>query len=771
VTSMDIIKDKTSPSFIAHVRAIDKAEQSVYYAHSGKLEDLSDGQTLIAHLSKVSEIAEQNARWFGANELAKYAGLLHDLGKYCPEFRSRLQGGKIRVDHATAGAQVASVRWQLMGKLLAYCIAGHHAGLANGIDEGQKRSTLDDRLKLKPGKDIPHLDLIWEQEIKLPTQLIPPALKPHKAWQGFQLAFLTRMIFSCLIDADRKDTNSYYLQLEGKRNTEHVYPSLANLSKQLNVTLEKKQKGIAQPPEEINILRQNILEYSRKQAELPPGLFSLTVPTGGGKTYTSMAFALDHAIAHQMRRIIYVIPFTSIIEQNAKVFREAFGDLANAVIEHHSAFDDTQLPNDNARDTLKRAMESWDAPIIVTTSVQFFESLFADRPSKCRKLHNIAGSVIILDEAQTLPLKLLYPIMAAIDELALNYKCSIVLCTATQPALKDRHLYNGFKNVREIAPDPVALFAQLKRVTVKNIGEQTDEQLINYLQEKEQVLIIVNNRRHARSLYERMKNLDLEGATHLTTLMCAKHRTQILEKVRGNLLQGKPCRLVSTSLIEAGVDVDFPCVLRAEAGLDSIAQAAGRCNREGKRESKDSEVLIFQSPDWRAPPELEQLAGNMREVMRNHSGDLLSPEALTCYFNAVYWSKGDELDKKKILETHKNHCRHLSFPFQNIARDFCMIETRLKPVIIELDDKAEKLVRDLEFAENVGEIAHQLQVYLVQIPKTGFDELLKVGAIKPIKPEKFGDQFWRLIDTDLYDGEAGLSWDNPVFMEAEKTII
>ncbi|MCQ8127549.1 CRISPR-associated helicase Cas3' [Methylomonas rivi] len=749
-------------------------DQTVYYAHSGALEDLSDGQTLFDHLSEVSEIARQNAQWFGAEELAMYAGLLHDLGKYCPEFLRRLQGGKIRVDHATAGAKIANERWQQMGKLLAYCIAGHHAGLANGIDEGQQRSTLDERLKLKFGEDIPHLDPVWQQEIKLPTHLTPPALKLHKIWPGFQLAFFTRMIFSCLIDADRRDTNNYYRRLEGKGNAESNYPPLSALRERFNTKLEKIQQNLAtQPPKSINQLRQRILDHSRKQAQLPPGLFSLTVPTGGGKTYTSMAFALDHAIAHQLRRIIYVIPFTSIIEQNAKVFREAFGDdLAYAITEHHSAFDDTKLPNNDARDTLKRAMESWDAPVIVTTAVQFFESLFADRPSQCRKLHNIAGSVIILDEAQTLPLKLLRPIMAAIDELALNYRCSVVLCTATQPALKKAEGFiNGFENVREISPDPLALFTELERVTVKNIGEQTDEQLLTHLQEKEQVLVIVNNRRHARSLYDSMKKLKLEGATHLTTLMCAKHRSQILEKVREDLLNGNPCRLVSTSLIEAGVDVDFPCVLRAEAGLDSIAQAAGRCNREGKREPKDSEVLIFQSPDWRAPPELEQLAGNMREVMRNHNGNLLSPGALTSYFNAVYWSKGDELDKKKILEAHNNHCRKLSFPFQNIARDFRMIETRLKPVIIAFDDNATKLLQDLEYTENVGGIARQLQVYLVQIPEYAFKELLKVGAIESIQPEKFGDQFWRLIDSDLYDKkEAGLSWDNPYFIQSENGV-
>lgn len=755
--------------------SIPQSNQAVYYAHSGNLEDLSDGQTLLAHLSKVSEMAGQNAQWFGAQELAKYAGLLHDLGKYCPEFRKRLQGGKIRVDHATAGAKVAVERWQLTGKLLAYCIAGHHAGLANGVDEGQKRSTLNERLKLKPGKDIPHLDPIWEQEIKLPEQLTPPIFNPpHKAWPGFQCAFLTRMIFSCLIDADRKDTNNYYLRLEGKDNADRIQPSLSDLRERFNAKLEDIQQELAtKPPKSINQLRQHILDHSRKQAQLIPGLFTLTVPTGGGKTYTSMAFALDHAIAHQkrqMRRIIYVIPFTSIIEQNAKVFREAFGDLADSVLEHHSAFDNTKLPDNNARDTLKRAMESWDAPVIVTTAVQFFESLFADRTSQCRKLHNIAGSVIILDEAQTLPLKLLYPIMAALNELALNYRCSIILCTATQPALTAEHLHNGFEDVREIAPNPPALFAELERVTIKAIGVQTDEQLLTHLREKEQVLIIVNNRRHARSLYDNMKKLKLEGATHLTTLMCAKHRSQILEKVREDLMLGKPCRVISTSLIEAGVDVDFPCVLRAEAGLDSIAQAAGRCNREGKRERNDSEVLVFQS-SWSAPPELAQLTGNMREVLRNHNGNILLPDALTSYFNFVYKAKGDELDKKKILQKHNDHCRNLSFPFQNIARDFRMIETVLKPVIIEFDDKAEKLVRDLEFAENASGIARQLQVYLVQIPEHGFKELLNAGAIKPIRPEKFGDQFWRLIDSGLYDKEAaGLSWDNPYFIQSENGV-
>ena len=259
-----------------HIMSIQQSNQAVYYARSGKLEDLSDGQTLLDHLSKVSEIAEQNGQWFGAKEFAKYAGLLHDLGKFCPEFRRRLQGGKIRVDHATAGAQVATERWQLMGKLLAYCIAGHHTGLANGIDEGEQRSNLDVRLKLEPGKDIPYLDPIWEHEIKLPVQLTPPALKPHKIWPGFQFAFFTRMIFSCLVDADRKDTNNYYLQLEGKENADKTYPLLSALRDQFNIKLEEIQQTLAtKPHKSINSLRQHILDHSRNKHNYPLVCFPL----------------------------------------------------------------------------------------------------------------------------------------------------------------------------------------------------------------------------------------------------------------------------------------------------------------------------------------------------------------------------------------------------------------------------------------------------------------------------------------------------------------
>ena len=508
-----------------------------------------------------------------------------------------------------------------------------------------------------------------------------------------------------------------------------------------------------------------------EQAAQPQGLFTLTVPTGGGKTFTSMAFALEHAKRHGMRRVIYVIPFTSIIEQNAAEFRKAFGELGEqAVLEHHSTFDDGKLQNEATKDKLRLASENWDAPIVVTTAVQFFESLFADRSSRCRKLHNIAGSVIILDEAQMLPLNLLLPIMQAIKELAQNYRCSVVMCTATQPAVQaENGFYRGFENVREIAPKPTALFDKLRRTTVQYIGTQTDVDLLTKLAEQQQMLVIVNNRRHARSLYDQAKHLD--GTFHLTTLMCAKHRSQKLDEIRGRLKSGEPCRVIATSLIEAGVDVDFPLVMRAEAGLDSVAQAAGRCNREGKRPSENSFVWIFAPEEqWKAPPELATQAAVMRLTANSFSDDLLSTQAVTAYFAELYQLKGSELDNKKILKMHNDAGQSLDFPFQTIADKFRMIESHMQPLIIPFDVEAENLISSLHHADHIGGLLRKLQPYTVQIPEKALAALYKAGRIEPINEKNFGKQFYTLIGLDLYDDVAGLSWEDTEFLKGESLV-
>ncbi|VAW86975.1 CRISPR-associated helicase Cas3 [hydrothermal vent metagenome] len=324
----------------------------VYYAHSGDKTDKSDWQLLSDHLKQVGKIAAENSRYFDAKALAEIAGLLHDVGKYTEGFQSRLEGG-VRVDHATAGAKIAFEKWDRLGKVISYIVAGHHAGLANGIDSGENRSTLHDRLQ----KAVPELDAIWKEDITLPDQLVFPSFEMTEKFEGFQIAFLIRMLFSCLVDADFIDTEIFYAKLKGEKKSRGNHPPLHKLQKALDKYLEelKRKVSVSHSPSKVNNLRQKVLDFSRKQALLPSGVFSLTVPTGGGKTLTSMAFALDHAIAHKLRRIIYVIPFTSIIEQNANVFREVFKELGeDIVLEHHSAFDDKKFDGrEETKDKLK----------------------------------------------------------------------------------------------------------------------------------------------------------------------------------------------------------------------------------------------------------------------------------------------------------------------------------------------------------------------------------------------------------------------------------
>ncbi|MBK8211457.1 MAG: CRISPR-associated endonuclease Cas3'' [Rhodospirillales bacterium] len=599
-----------------------------WYAHSHERLPAEQWHLLCDHLGAVGEQAGIWAKQFGAESMGRAAGLLHDVGKYSSPFQARLKGAPRRVDHSTAGAIIAENRYRTgrhpIGRLIAAAIAGHHAGLADGRGFGE-RTSLDERLKQTLGSDLPALESAWQSEITLPQRLdsLPikkysnPAIANQRC--GFQLAFLVRMLFSCLVDADYLDTEAWFAAIDSGPPPRGGWPSLA----QLKAALDGHLAGFAGRTSEVDTARADVLEACRAAAALAPGLFSLTVPTGGGKTLSGLAFALDHAVRWQLDRVIYVAPFTSVIEQNAGAFRRALAPYGGAVLEHHSAFTDDAISKERKREggeggpeaagKLKLAMENWDAPVVATTAVQFFESLFAAAPSRCRKLHNIARSVVILDEAQTLPLPLLRPCIAAIDELARNYGTTLVLCTATQPAIEDHperppdaSFKGGLRDVRAIVPKTQrdALFRRLSRVRFERLGELGDDVLASMLRDREQVLCIVNTRGHARALFEALRGEP--GAGHLSTWMFAAHRTRVLAGIRDDLTNGRPCRVVSTSLVEAGVDVDFPCVFRAEAGLDSIAQAAGRCNREGRRPMEESVVAIFRAAGAKAPLEIRQ---------------------------------------------------------------------------------------------------------------------------------------------------------------------
>ncbi len=734
-----------------------------FYAHSLAGRDKSKWHLLAKHLQDTAQLAGEFARHFGAGAeiLARQAGLLHDLGKYSAEFQARLTGNPAQVNHSTHGAQIAIERFGKLGYFIAYAIAGHHAGLADGEGFAGKRRSLAERRK----DELPKLSTAWQKEIALAEakdfHKYLRGMTQIKGFETFQCAFLIRMLFSSLIDADRLDTENFYARAE-KQNIARGFADTMLIKNLRNALDTHLQKFTENPPSQLNAWRHKILTTVRTKASYERGQFSLTVPTGGGKTLTSLAFALDHALAHGLRRVIYVIPYTNIIEQTAEVFRNALGKHQDKVLEHHSGFSvDSKDDRYQGQEKLKLAMENWDAPIIVTTAVQFFESLFSSRPSSCRKLHNIANSVVILDEVQTTPLCVLRPCVMAVKELVANYQSSVVLCTATQPALGAEKFIDGFRNVRELAPERQAMFAFFKRVTIDpQIKKWDDTTLTQKIRAQEQVLCIVNNRRHARALVDSLA--DCAGVRLLTTLMCAKHRQKVLREIRDALRANMSCRVIATSLVEAGVDLDFPMVLRAEAGLDSIAQAAGRCNREGKRARAESEVFIF-TPDsekWRPPTELKQFAQVMRGCLRN-GGDPLSTETMENYFRNLYWQKGDQqLDTKGILPSLRGS-KLESLPMEKIDRDFVMLDNYQAAIIIRYDGEAEKLLSKLQYMDNCGGIARQLQPYIVQVPQYVYDKMHKAGLLECVAKEKSAQQFVTLATKDArYHTDYGLCIDD-----------
>ena len=655
-----------------------------------------------------------------------------------------------------------------MAGLLAYAIAGHHAGLPDGEGEA---GALSDRL----GRDIAQPDPVWRNEVAVTASgLFPAGFRPHpdEGRRGFQFGFLGRMLFSCLVDADFRDTEAFYAKAEG-RAVEREQSALPGIIDDLRTAFDAAMAGKRQAAADstVNTLRAEILSHARAQADAPTGLFTLTVPTGGGKTLASLGFALDHARRHGLDRIIYAIPFTSVIDQTAAIFQGILGE--TNVLEHHSAIDDDAFRQREGAAKLRLAMEDWAVPVVVTTNVQLFESLFANRPSPCRKLHNLARSVIVLDEAQTIPLAVLQPCVAALDELARNYGTSIVLCTATQPALAAPAFDGGFapEAIRELAPSPRRLSAALKRVTVLRAGEMTDGQLLDALAQTSQGLVIVNSRAHALQLYRQAVAAGLDGAIHLTTRQYAAHRRSILADVRMRLAEGQPCRLIATSLVEAGVDLDFPLVWRAEAGLDQIAQAAGRCNREGRREAADSIVTIFKPAEFKPPRAIAQLAEDFARVAALQE-DLLSLEAIRAFFGEVYWRKGKALDTGRVLDLFKMDSTGIDFSYRTVAENFRLIDSELAPVIVARDEPARRALARLASPDaRAGSVARALQPFIVQVPPKARALLLANEHVQVEQESRFGNQFVVLRSDSLYQRDTGLHWEDAEYLGLETPII
>lgn len=728
---------------------------TTYYAHTSG-EDKASWQSLNDHLEAVGTLSQDFATRFGAGPFGKTAGLLHDVGKFSPEFQRRLEGAPRRVDHSTAGAKEALALFgRSAGTLLAYVVAGHHTGLPDYRSDAGSDASLAVRLQ---GDRVPDYSAYRQEQLSLPnpSELRLP-IRPIPEHPGFSVHFFIRMLYSCLVDADYLDTervmDSSTAAARGGR------PPLPELMARLDRFLVQRFADVPQTP--VNQRRAEILNACRNTAEEPPGLFSLTVPTGGGKTLSSLAFALRHAVRHGLERVIYVIPYTSIIEQNAAVFREVVGQ--ESVVEHHSNFrPPAELSDDDGQTATEHrlATENWDAPLVVTTNVQFFESLFANRKSSCRKLHNLARSVIILDEAQMLPTPLLRACLAGVCELTANYGSTVVLCTATQPALNT--LLPASLRPREIVADPPQLYAAFHRTEVSSVGRRGDAELAADLLQHRQVLCIVNTRAHALELYKRIA--DAGGAYHLSARMCPMHRSAKLKAIREALVDGRECRVVSTQLVEAGVDVDFPVVYRAAAGLDSIAQAAGRCNREGRREK--GQVFVFEPLDREPTGWLNLTAGLASEVMRS-TGDPLSLEAVEKYFTLLYSVQGDGLDQKKILAEIEEGRKSLAFPFASVAEKFRLIENDMVAVVVGWDEQVRELIDRLPHMSLSYRLVRQLQPYTVQVYPQEFVALRNAGLIRTE-----GGLIHVLTDDSAYSDATGLqTGESPVFAEGAAWIV
>ena len=717
-----------------------------FYAHSaganGKPEFLPD------HLKKVGFLAAEFASPFGASEEARVAGLLHDIGKFREEFQSYLKGerpGGVDTHHAVYGAALALQR----GWPCAFAIAGHHAGL----HDSYRLHSLVGSPEYQAYSRLPLIERRFQESLgQIPSEAPRPPFAERSAC-GLEL--YTRMVFSCLVDADYLATEEHHLG--------HARDTV-RLAEHCNHLLCLLERGRASKPAKgpVNGIRNAVFTQCVRAAERDQGFFTLTVPTGGGKTLSGMAFALAHAKRRSLDRVIVVLPYLSIIEQNASEYRRILDPGSRGlVVEHHSA---VPLPEDREgrhRSPLELAAENWDAPIIVTTSVQFIESLFSSSPGRCRKLHNVARSVVVLDEVQTLPTHLINPLLNVFRELKENYGVSFLFMTATQPAFRHNpiSLSEGFKpgESTEIVEKPASVFDSLQRVAYRREGVLPWDALAKRMAELPQALCVVNVRRHAFGLWEALRSLIPEGERdslfHLSSAMCAAHRLWTLGEIadprpgsiRDGLLRGLPCRVVSTQLVEAGVDVDFPVVFRALGPLDSIVQAAGRCNREMKLADDQGtprygEVVIFDPQDQSLPSGVyktatEQTAVCLTRISTESLGT--DPDIFGDYFSQLFQLTSTDHARRRestIQEDREN------LRFREVSRKARVIEEDDTPVVAPYGSGKE-LIEEIRTRQPLPgrprfdrHDLRRLQRFMVNVRTHDFQRLVNLHMATPLLP-------------------------------------
>ena len=745
------------------------------FAHSLPGRSQSEWQTLEDHSQNVAKLAAEFAAPFGCSEAARLLGLVHDMGKATEEFQEYLKETnevacneddegdafvrKHGPDHSTFGAQWLDRSVKGLGRLLAYASAGHHSGIPDGISISGSVSALSSRLE--KNLSIASQPFNVDVDMRRLGAEVKSFLLPE---DGFVSAFYLRMLYSTLVDADFIDTENFMDEERSSARASSAYPAMTELLNRLErryAEIDRKVQESGAYESEVVRIRNEVRADCCAAAELDPGLFTLRVPTGGGKTLSSMLFALRHVVKHHLDRVIVVIPFTSIIEQTADVYREVFGE--GNVLEHHCNVD-----LDSMSSQLRLAAENWDAPIVVTTNVQFFESLFANRSSRCRKLHNLARSVVILDEAQGLPTNLLKPCLKSLNELVVRYGTSVVLSTATLPVFFDKSLLGaaalaqGDCAATDIVPASRKIEERLKRVEARIVsGKISDDELLDELHDESCALVIVSTRRHARKLYLKAKARFAERTVrHLSAQMCGQHRSDVLTEVKYCISKGIPCLLISTQLIEAGVDIDFPCVCRELSGVDSLVQAAGRCNREGMLHGY-GRFVVFESSEYDIPGGFLRVAaqkGHETLGLAEHQENMLGEESVAKYFKLLYADvqKGNEagMDKYGVLSNllpkrrPKTTDEMLAYKFRELGEKFKLIDTCNCSVLVPYGEEGHSLCERLRITYAPLEqrlLARKLQRYAVSL--YGNEPIDKNGNLLA---EKVHDCYWVMTSSDQY---------------------
>lgn len=708
-------------------------------------------QSLTDHLDGTMRLAEGFGAGMGLGAEAGLLGKIHDEGKDTAAFQDYIHGRKHRrVDHSTAGAKSfwenGHIGWlQLIG---GFCVAGHHTGIP---DLGSKvdcagTSTLNGRMK-KCIPSIRHPQRYLIDSTCLDVDHLNTFIENRNA---LDVMILTRMLFSCLVDADFLDTEAFMNNQPVRKNE---FSSLKEIAAMFWSRLE--EDGYFRPKNALNEKRCEILHTCMRKGEGKQGLYSLTVPTGGGKTISSMAFAMKQAMKWHKERIIYVIPYLSIIEQTADVFRALLGN--HAVLESHSQVDYDSLPEEGSEEagrvaeSMKLAAENWDAPVVITTNEQFFESLYANKTSRCRKLHNIANSVIILDEAQMMPVDFLKPCLHVLEQLVHYYGCTVVLCSATQPEL-GRYLQKNpiQKNPIEIMENVGELFQFFKRVTFDIDGETDYAEIAKKLDECEQVLCIASTKKEAEKIVEL---LDGE-AMYLSTNLCPAHRREIIREMKTRLRDGNPCRVVSTSIISVGVDIDFPVVYLQYTGLDSLIQGAGRCNREGRQSLQKSRAHIFWTKESKKSLFMrkeKQVTDMIRK--KYNAEEMTEPSAIRTYFENWYQSNEGNLDYREIEKLAQ------SLSFAEIRKRFHLIQDSTKSVFIPFDEKARNIKEQLMMGNRSRQLMRAAGAYMINVRyskaqgQSDFMKLLTQGQIEMFPGD---ENLAYLVNMEDYDAELGL---------------